>query len=97
MLTTKLFADNRLHRSRLTHFVDRLFRRDSREPTRPLLRKVIRHPVVVVIAALAIFMSSLTLVGQLAVEYMPREDRAFAMVRLTAPEGASLDYTLKYT
>jgi multidrug efflux pump len=27
---------------------------------------------------------------------MPREDRAFAMVRLTAPEGASLDYTLKY-
>ena len=27
---------------------------------------------------------------------MPREDRAFAMIRLTAPDGASLEYTLDY-
>ena len=27
---------------------------------------------------------------------MPREDRAFAMIMLTAPDGASLDYTLGY-
>ena len=95
MLTTKLFADNRLHRSRLTHFVDRLFRKFSRA-YEAALRKSIRRPLLVVFAALAIFISSLSLIGQLAVEYMPREDRAFAMVRLTAPEGASLDYTLKY-
>ena len=95
MLTTKLFADNRLHRSRLTHFVDGLFRRLSRA-YEGLLRKAIRHPVAIVVAALGIFAASLTLIGKIAVEYMPREDRAFAMVRLTAPDGASLDYTLKY-
>jgi len=29
-------------------------------------------------------------------EYMPREDRGIAMIRMTAPDGASLDYTLRY-
>ena len=95
MLTTKLFADNRLHRSRLTHFVDGLFKRLSAAYER-VLRRAIRHPVVVIIAALVIFSSSLMLVGRIAVEYMPREDRAFTMVNLVAPDGASLDYTLKY-
>ena len=95
MLTTKLFADNRLHRGRLTHFVDGLFRKLSRSYGR-LLRRTIRHPLVVIIGALLIFAGSLTLLGKLPVEYMPREDRGFAMVRLTAPDGASLDYTLGY-
>ena len=95
MLTTKLFADNRLHRSRLTHFVDGLFRKLSRA-YEGLLRRALRHPVMVVIAALVVFATSLALIGRIPVEYMPREDRAFAMVRLTAPDGASLDYTLKY-
>jgi multidrug efflux pump len=39
---------------------------------------------------------SLTLIGKLPVEYMPREDRGMAMIRLAAPDGASLDYTLGY-
>ena len=95
MLTTKLFADNRLHRSRLTHAVDRLFRRLADLYER-LLRRTIRHPVIVITGALAIFLSSLLLIGKLAVEYMPREDRGFAMMMLTAPDGSSLDYTLKY-
>ena len=95
MLTTKLFADNRLHRGRLTHFVDGLFRKLSRSYGR-LLRRTIGHPLVVIIGALLIFAGSLTLLGKLPVEYMPREDRGFAMVRLTAPDGASLDYTLGY-
>ena len=95
MLTTKLFADNRLHRGRVTHFVDGLFRKLSRWYER-LLMRTIRHPVIVILTALAIFGGSLALIGKLPVEYMPREDRGFAMIRLTAPEGASLDYTLGY-
>ncbi len=95
MLTTKLFADNRLHRSKFTHFVDGLFKRLS-AAYETLLRRTIRHPAIVIIGALAIFATSLTLVGKLPQEYMAREDRGFAMVRLTAPDGASLDYTLGY-
>jgi len=95
MLTTKLFADNRLHRSRLTHVVDGLFKRLADRYER-LLRQIIRRPVLVIGGALAIFLSSLLLVDRLEVEYMPREDRGFAMISLTAPDGASLEYTLGY-
>ena len=95
MLTTKLFADNRLHRSRLTHFVDGLFRRLANRYER-LLRRSAKHPVIVIGGALAIFLSSLLIVDRLEVEYMPREDRGFAMISITAPDGASLDYTLGY-
>ncbi len=95
MMTTKLFADDRLHRSWLTHAVNRLFRKLQATYER-VLRRTIRHPVLVIIGALAIFGGSLALLGELDQEYMPREDRGFAMVRLTAPDGASLDYTLGY-
>jgi multidrug efflux pump len=95
MLTTKLFHDNRLHRSSLTHFVDRWFRRLA-DGYEALLRRVMRHPVAVIAFALALFAGSLALVRTIPIEYMPREDRAFAMVMLTAPDGASLDYTFKY-
>ena len=95
MLSTKLFHDNRLHRSRLTHVVDRLFRGLAERYER-LLRRVIRYPLALVGTALAVFGTALSLIGSIPVEYMPREDRAFAIIRLTAPDGASLDYTLKY-
>ncbi len=95
MLTTKLFADNRLHRSRFTHFVDGIFQKLSAAYER-LLRRTIRHPAIVLLAAIAIFGSSLMLIGKLAVEYMPREDRGFTMIQLVGPDGASLDYTLGY-
>ena len=52
--------------------------------------------VLVIVAAMVICASSLTLINTLEVEYMPREDRAIAIIRLTAPDGASLDYTLSY-
>ncbi len=95
MLTTKLFADNRLHRSWLTHKVNDLFQIFA-DIYEKLLHRTIRRPWVVIVGASLIFVSSLTLIGQLAVEYMPREDRAMAIIRLTAPDGASLDYTLGY-
>ena len=95
MLTTKLFWDNRLHRGAVTRFVDSLFKRLANAYER-VLRRTIRHPIAVIVAALAIFLSSLQLLNVLAIEYMPREDRGFAMMRLTAPDGSSLDYTLGY-
>jgi multidrug efflux pump len=95
MLTTKLFADNRLHRSWLTHKVNSLFQKLSDAYER-VMRRTIRRPWLVLLAALTLFMGSLLLLENLAVEYMPREDRGVVIVRLTAPDGASLDYTLKY-
>ncbi|MDH3435241.1 MAG: efflux RND transporter permease subunit, partial [Gammaproteobacteria bacterium] len=95
MLTSKLFGDNRLHRGRLARALDHLFKRLSSAYER-MLRRAIRRPVLVIGSVLVVFMSSLTLLNILPVEYMPREDRGFGMVRLTAPDGASLDYTLGY-
>ncbi len=95
MLTTKLFHDNRLHRSALTHFVNRLFHTLANTYERSL-RKVVRFPITVLASVLALFGLSLWLASSIPTEYMPREDRAFAMLRLTAPDGASLDYTFKY-
>lgn len=94
MMSSKLFATG-LHRGRMTHAVDRFFRRLARGYER-IVRRVIRHPWLVVGSALLIFGSCLTLLNRLPVEYMPREDRAFTMVMLTAPDGSSLDYTFKY-
>ena len=95
MLSSKLFGDNRLHRGRFTHLVDRLFRRLSRAYEH-ILRRVVARPLAVIASALLLFGGSLTLVNTLPVEYMPREDRGMAMIRVIAPEGSSLDYTLAY-
>ncbi|NIV17818.1 MAG: MMPL family transporter [Woeseiaceae bacterium] len=95
MLTSKLFGDNRLHRGYVARALDGFFRALSASYER-LIRRTIRHPVIVIVSALLIFASSLSFIGTLPKEYMPREDRGFTMIRLTAPEGASLDYTLRY-
>lgn len=94
MLTTKLYHDNRLHRSRLTHAVDRLFNRATVR-YESLLRRVVRRPLLVIIATLAVFGGALAFLGGLPSEYMPREDRGFAFISIEAPEGSSLDYTVR--
>jgi multidrug efflux pump len=94
MLTSKLFATG-LHRGRVTHAIDSVFRRLS-AAYHALLGRVTRHPVIVITSALAIFSSSFTLISRLPVEYMPLEDRGFVMVMVTAPDGSSLEYTLNY-
>lgn len=95
MLTSKLFADNRLHRGFVARALDGFFNALSRT-YESLLRRTIRHPVLVITSALLIFFSSLSLLSLLPQEYIPREDRAFAMIPLTAPDGSSLDYTVRY-
>lgn len=94
MLSSKLFATG-LHRGRLTHAIDRIFRRLS-AGYGAALRRVIRHPVLVAGSAMLVFAASLTLLGSLPVEYMPREDRGMALTMITAPDGSSLDYTSDY-
>jgi multidrug efflux pump len=95
MLTSKLYHDNRLHRGRVARFVDSLFQRLSASYER-MLRHTSQRPVAVIILAMGAFVASLALLGKLPSEFMPREDRGFAMAHIKAPDGASLDYTLGY-
>lgn len=95
MLTSKLFHDGRLHRGPFARAIDSGFKRLA-ITYEQLLRRSVRRPVIVIGTALVIFVASLILIRLLPIEYMPREDRGFAMVMITAPDGASLDYTVKY-
>jgi len=95
MLTSKLFWDNRLHRGWIARALDNFFKSLANGYER-VIRRTIRHPVLVIGAALTIFAGSLTLLNTLPQEYLPREDRGMAMINLTAPDGASLDYTVRY-
>jgi len=94
MLSSKLFATG-LHRGRVTRAVDRLFQGLSAVYAR-LLQRTIRHPWLVIAGAVAVFGASLTLLGKLPVEYMPREDRGMLLTTVTAPDGSSLEYTAAY-
>ncbi len=95
MLTSKLFHDNRLHRGRVARAVDALFQRLSTWYER-VLRRTSARPMVVISIALALFIASLMLLNRLPAEFMPREDRGFAMAMIKAPDGSSLDYTVGY-
>ena len=95
MLTSKLFHDNRLHRGRVARAVDALFQRLSTWYER-VLRRTSARPMVVISIALALFIGSLMLLNRLPAEFMPREDRGFAMAMIKAPDGSSLDYTVGY-
>jgi multidrug efflux pump len=95
MLTSKLFHDDRLHRGRVARFVDAVFKKLSSWYER-VLRRVSAHPLLVVGVALAMFVSSLSLLGKLPSEFMPREDRGLAIAIIKAPDGSSLDYTVGY-
>jgi multidrug efflux pump len=95
MLATKLFADG-LHRGRVAHALDRVFSRVSIAYRRALAASI-RHPAMIIGSALLAFLSSLMLLPRLPFEFSPREDTGWIFTMITAPEGASLDYTLGYT
>jgi multidrug efflux pump len=95
MMTSKMFADNRLHRGRVAAWLDTTFKSLSTTYERAL-RNTLRHSFVVIVSAILVFASSLSLLNIIPVEYMPREDRGRLVINLTAPDGASLDYTLGY-
>ncbi|HSD68573.1 MAG TPA: efflux RND transporter permease subunit [Woeseiaceae bacterium] len=94
MLSSKFFATG-LHRGRLTHVIDGFFRRLSSRYS-AMLRRVIRHPWLVITGALFVFGCSMLVFAGLQVEYMPREDRGMAITMVTGPDGSSLEYTSEY-
>jgi multidrug efflux pump len=94
MMASKLFA-NGIRRGRLSHWVDSAFQALAGFYERSL-RTVVRHAVVVAVAAVAISVGGYLLFARLPSEYSPAEDRAMVMIVLTAPEGASMQYTERY-
>ena len=95
MLASKMFADNRLHRGRVAASLDAAFQRLANAYERAV-RRTLKHPLLVIGSTILVFASSLSLLNVIPVEYMPREDRGVVAINLTAPDGASLDYTLGY-
>ncbi|MGC9417430.1 MAG: efflux RND transporter permease subunit [Rhodovulum sp.] len=57
------------------------------------LRVALGMPAVVVLAAVLFALTALLVAGGIRQELTPREDRAVALLRVTAPQGVSLDYT----
>src|SRR5690606_2583024 len=95
MMCSKLLRPNTTP-SALTRAVDRVFERASRSYG-DILRKLFDWPWLTVgamAAVLAVIYGMLQLVPQ---EFAPDEDRGKFFVNITAPEGASYEYTLART
>ncbi|TCP44348.1 efflux RND transporter permease subunit [Rhodovulum marinum] len=57
------------------------------------LRGALAMPAVVVLAAALFALTAVLVAGGIRQELTPREDRAVALLRVSAPQGVSLDYT----
>jgi HAE1 family hydrophobic/amphiphilic exporter-1 len=58
-----------------------------------LLHKALDAPLVVIVIALMVAAAALALSRTIPQELTPREDRAVALMLISAPQGVSLDYT----
>ncbi len=58
-----------------------------------LLPWVLRHRVLVVVASLAVFFTSLALVPRLRKEFVPAQDQSMFLARLQTPVGSSIEFT----
>lgn len=94
MMCSKIFA-NGIVRGRVAHAVDRFFQWLSSAYERSLRRALAAPTVVVVAGALAVGLA-FVLFKDLPSEYTPTEDRQRVFIRLTAPEGSSLQYLDRY-
>jgi multidrug efflux pump len=61
-----------------------------------LLDRALAAPLVVVALAVAVCLSAVALFKTLPREFAPVEDRGSFLISITAPEGASIDYTRRY-
>jgi multidrug efflux pump len=94
MLSSKLFkADQK--RGWLTTHVEAGFKRLGRFYRR-LLGSIVPRPWAVLAVALLVTVAAAGLFRALPSEYSPREDRGIFFTVLTAPPGASLEYTEAY-
>ncbi|MGV1752378.1 efflux RND transporter permease subunit [Agrobacterium sp. CG674] len=85
----------------------RMLKKEMKEPTGPLawfgnvfastykttLSACLNNPLIVVIVAVAFAGASWVAFGMVQNELTPREDRSSVMLRVTAPQGVSLEYT----
>lgn len=94
MMCSKIFA-NGIVRGRVAHAVDRFFQWLSNMYERSL-RRALAAPLVVVVAGALAFGLALILFKALPSEYTPTEDRQRVFIRVTAPEGSSLQYLDRY-
>ncbi|MEQ8479703.1 MAG: efflux RND transporter permease subunit [Hoeflea sp.] len=60
---------------------------------RIVLRRALDAPLVVIVIALLVAGAALFTAGSIPQELTPPEDRAVALMRISAPQGVSLDYT----
>ena len=94
MMCSKIFAKG-IVRGRVAHAVDRFFQWLSRMYEASLRRALAAPLIVVVAGALAIGLA-FVLFKDLPSEYTPTEDRQRVFIRVTAPEGSSLQYLDRY-
>ncbi|GFE79015.1 multidrug transporter [Steroidobacter agaridevorans] len=94
MMCSKIFA-NGIVRGRVAHAVDRFFQWLSNMYERSL-RRALAAPLLVVVAGALAFGLALVLFKDLPSEYTPSEDRQRVFIRVTAPEGSSLQYLDRY-
>jgi len=83
-------------RSGLAHRVDEFFQRLAASYRR-VLRRVVARPWLAVGLALLITGAAWALFKALPQEYAPKEDRGVIIAGIAAPEGATLEYTDRYT
>src|SRR5688572_4553864 len=94
MMASQLFRGGAV-RSRVGHRVETIFARLAARYER-LLRRVLVRPMIIVVAALALFAVTVAVFMTLPQESAPNEDRGIVRVSLTGPEGASLEYMQRY-
>ncbi len=94
MMASQLFRGGAM-RSRVSHRVETIFARLAARYER-LLRRVLVRPMIIVVAALALFAVTVAVFMTLPQESTPNEDRGIVRVSLTGPEGASLEYMQRY-
>jgi multidrug efflux pump len=78
--------------SRLGHFVDRAFDKLSAVYSRVLARGL-RHPIIVLLMALGVFIASIFVYKKLPSEFVPSQDQSRLMVRLQTAVGSDLAET----
>jgi len=60
---------------------------------RATLQAALANPLVILIVAVVFSATAVFVAGDIRQELTPREDRAVALLRVTTPQGVSLDYT----
>jgi multidrug efflux pump len=95
MLSSKLFKSGE-RQGRITGLVERGFKRLGTFYRR-ILGSVVPRPWPVLAVALLVTVAAAGLFRALPSEYAPREDRGIFFTVLTAPAGASLEYTEAYS